>query len=394
MNSPALLDTLLADAASPSASPVYLDGFATLPLAPEAGASMIEAWGKPGNASSPHVAGERAARLVADARESVASLIGAMSAELVFTSGATEANNLALLGIATPTAVRRKIIVSAIEHKSVLEAAAHLAKLKFEIVLAPVDHFGRVDPARLEALIDEHTLLVSLMAANNETGVLQPLAEVVSLAHARGALVHCDGAQAVGKVAIDVFELDVDYLSISSHKMYGPMGIGALYVSSNAQRPIAQSFGGGQQGGIRAGTEPVPLIVGFGEAARIAARDLDEASAYTRTLSSRLLTALSDRQIRYSRITGDHMTLPGSLALQFIDVNAEDLCASASHRVSISTGSACASGQLRTSHVLESMGLSLDVASSVVRILCHRYLTEADITEAADAISEAITKQR
>jgi cysteine desulfurase len=391
---PTQLDVLQAGDATLPASPVYLDGFATLPLAPEAGASMIQAWSKPGNASSPHVDGERAARLVANARESVASMIGAMSAEVIFTSGATEANNLALLGTATPTAVRRKIIVSAIEHKSVLEAAAHLAKFNFEIVLAPVDHHGRVDPAKLEALVDEHTLLVSLMAANNETGVLQPVAEVVAIAHARGALVHCDGAQAVGKVAIDVFELDVDYLSISSHKMYGPMGIGALYVSRNAPRPASQSFGGGQQGGLRAGTEPVPLIVGFGEAARIAARDLNATGEHTRALSSQLLTALSDRQIRCRPITGDHMTLPGSLALQFADVNADDLCASASRRVSMSTGSACTSGQLRTSHVLEAMGLSSRDAGSVVRIFCHRYLTDTDIAEAADAITEAVGRER
>jgi cysteine desulfurase len=355
---------------------------------------MIEAWNMPGNASSSHVAGERAARLVADAREAIATLIGALSSEVIFTSGATEANNLALLGTATPGAVRRKIIVSAIEHKSVLEAAAHLAKLNFEIVLAPVDRHGRVDPARLEALVDEHTLLVSLMAANNETGVLQPIAEVVGLAHARGALVHCDGAQAVGKVAIDVFELDVDYLSLSSHKMYGPMGIGALYVSSSAPRPTAQSFGGGQQGGLRAGTEPVPLIVGFGEAARIAARDLDATGEYTRALSSQLLSALSDRQIRYCPITGDHLTVPGSLALQFTGVDAENLCAAASRRVSMSTGSACTSGQLRASHVLESMGLSSQDADSVVRIFCHRYLTDAEIAVAADAIAEAVSRER
>lgn len=394
MNVPVHLDASLAENARTRATPIYLDGFATLPLAPEAGASMIAAWGKPGNASSPHVAGERAARLVADARQSVAALIGAMSPEVIFTSGATEANNLALLGTATPAASRRKIIVSAIEHKSILEAAVHLEKSNFEIILAPVDRHGRVDLARFKTLLDEHTLLVSLMAANNETGVLQPVAEVVALAHACGALVHCDGAQVVGKIPIDVFDLDVDYFSLSSHKMYGPMGIGALYVSSNAPRLAPQSFGGGQQGGLRAGTEPVPLIVGFGEAARVAARDLDAIGPYTRALSSQLLTALSDRQIRCHSITGDHLTVPGSLALQFVGVNAEDLCASVSRHVSMSTGSACTSGQLRMSHVLESMGLSAQEAGSVVRIFCHRYLTDAEIAEAADAIAEAVHRER
>lgn len=375
-------------------TPIYLDGFATLPLAPEAGAAMVDAWANPGNPSSPHSAGERAARLVADAREAVATLIGAISTEVIFTSGATEANNLALLGIATPTVLRRKIIVSAFEHKSILETAAHLGKSNFEIVLAPVDRHGRIDLQSLESLVDDQTLLVSLMAANNETGVLQPVAEAVALAHSRGALVHCDGAQAVGKIAIDVFELDVDYLSLSAHKMYGPMGIGALYVSSNAPRLAPQSFGGGQQGAIRPGTEPVPLIVGFGEAARVAARELDAACAYTRALADRLLRCLAERQVQFRQITGDHAVVPGSAALQFDQVNGDDLCAFASRRVSMSTGSACTSGQLRTSHVLESMGLSSKEAACVVRIFCHRYLTEGDIAEAAEAIAEAVHRNR
>ncbi len=393
MNDPAHLNASPAKNGEGHCFPIYLDGFATLPLAPEAEASMIEAWGTPGNPSSPHIAGERAARIVASAREAVASLIGALSAEVIFTSGATEANNLALLGSATPSAVRRKIVMSSIEHKSVLEIASHLSKMGFEIVRAPVDANGRVDLTTFEDLIDEHTLLVSLMAANNETGVLQPIAETVALAHSRGALVHCDGAQAVGKVAIDVFELDVDYLSFSAHKMYGPMGIGALYVSSNAPRLAPQTFGGGQESSLRPGTEPVPLIAGFGEAARIASRDLDATKAYVHALSVRLLDRLAARQVRFRRITGDHATVPGSLALQFHGVNADDLCATASRRVSISTGSACRSGQLQTSHVLESMTLSAAEAASVVRIFCHRYLTEAEIVEAADAIAQSVRER-
>ncbi len=394
MNFPPKIDAFRTESGIANGLPIYLDGFATTPLAPEAASAMIRAWGHPGNPSSPHVSGERAARLVANARESVANLIGATNAEVIFTSGATEANNLALLGIATPAAQRRKIVVSAVEHTSVLKTAARLAALDFEIVLAPVDRHGRVDLKKLETLLDEETLLVSLMAANNETGVLQPVSEAVALAHACGALVHCDGAQAVGKTALDVFELDVDYLSLSAHKMYGPMGIGALYVSSNAPRLEPQSFGGGQQGALRPGTEPVPLIVGFGEAARIAALELDAAGTHVRLLSSRLLHRLAERQVRFRAITGDHNTVPGSAVLQFEGVNAEELCAYASRRVSMSTGSACTSGQLRASHVLEAMGLSSAESACVVRIFCHRYLSEADITEAADAIAEAAHRRQ
>lgn len=250
---------------------IYLDGFATMPLAPEAMGAMQNAWQLGGNAGSGHLAGERAAAQVAHGRAAVARLIGAAPSEIVFTSGATEANNLALLGIAANApAGRRRILVASIEHKSVLAPAKLLEKRGFRIERIPVDRSGAIDIASFGAMLDEDVLLVSVMAANNETGVIQPVAQVAALAHAIGALMHCDAAQAVGKIPVDVIDWDVDLLSISAHKCYGPMGIGALYIAAGTVAPEPLLMGGGQQGGLRPGTEPVALIAGFGAAADVA----------------------------------------------------------------------------------------------------------------------------
>jgi cysteine desulfurase len=378
------------------AAPIYLDGFATLPLASEARSAMLAAWELPGNAGSPNGSGERAAQIIANARAEVASLIGAAASEMIFTSGATEANNLALIGVATaakPHSTRRRIIVSAVEHKAVLEPAAYLGTQGFEISIAPVDKNGRLDLEAFADLLDENVLLISVMLVNNETGIIQPVAEAAALARRVGAFVHSDAAQAAGKIQIDVSQLDVDYLSLSAHKCYGPMGVGALYVAAGMPSPIPLMRGGGQQSGIRPGTEPVPLIAGFGAAAVAAAQALAQSrTAKTIPKIDRLLDALSKQQVRYWRITGDHAVVPGSATISMDGVDADSLCAHLANEVSLSTGSACNSGQLRMSHVLEAMGFTESTARSVIRILCDRTSTDADIDRAAAAIVLSIRR--
>ncbi|WP_230482670.1 cysteine desulfurase family protein [Sphingomonas sp. Leaf21] len=375
------------------AAPIYLDGFATLPLAAEARDAMLAVWEQPGNAGSPNASGERAARIIAEGRAEVAKLIGAAPGEIVFTSGATEANNLALLGVAPAAAAlqpgRRRIVVSAIEHKAVLEPARLLERQGFAVSVAPVDGNGRLDLAALDALLGEDVLLASLMLVNNETGVVQPVVEAAALVHEAGGLVHSDAAQAAGKIAIDVFDLDIDYLSLSAHKCYGPMGIGALYVAAHALKPAPLIHGGGQQDGMRPGTEPVPLIAGFGAAAKAARERLEQDQIHGIRLVEMLIDGLVERQLRVRRITGDAPVVAGSAALQLSGIDANRLCAMAARQVSLSTSSACTSGQIKRSHVLEAIGFSEGEARQVIRIFCHRNQSHDDIIEAIDHIAAA-----
>lgn len=374
--------------------PVYLDGFSTLPLAPEARDKMFQVWEEPGNAGSPHSAGEAAARLVGDARDIVADLIGATQSEVFFTSGATEANNLAILGVARDALrsgdKRRRIVVSAVEHKSVLEPAKSLVELGFSVCVAPVDTAGRLDIDNFAALVDQDTLLVSIMTVNNETGVIQPISRVSAIAREVGAFVHSDGAQALGKIAVDVLSLDVDYMSLSAHKCYGPMGVGALYISAGAPKPTPLTFGGAQQSAIRPGTEPVPLIAGFGEAAKLASSRSGDSTLEGR--AGRLFEGLIERQVKAQRITGSHPVVPGSLAISIDGVDADALCALLARSVQMSTGSACTSGQIKISHVLESMSFSEKRAREVVRILVNRYTTDPEIDATIEAISAGVQR--
>ncbi|MDX0967325.1 cysteine desulfurase family protein [Sinorhizobium medicae] len=373
-------------------NPVYLDGFATMPIAPEAQHLMLEVWRQPSNAGSPHRLGERAAMYVADARLSVADLIGATSSEIFFTSGATEANNIAILGVArwalAGGSARRRIIVSSVEHKAVLAPAETLRSQGFEVFHAPVDGNGVVDCDMLADLATNEVLMISVMLANNETGALQPIDQVAAIARGVGALVHCDAAQAAGKVAIDVLDLDVDYLSLSAHKLYGPGGVGAIYIAANAPRPQPLIFGGGQQGSLRPGTEPVALIAGFGAAAKLALSSLASDAALALELSHRFRRQFWAAELEAELTTGNRQVLPGAMSIYVPGIDAEELIMSSSAEIALSTGSACNSGQVVPSHVLRAMGFSQEKARSVFRIMLNRYISDDDVTYAADKIAQ------
>lgn len=372
-------------------APIYLDGLSTNPLAPEAREAMLAAWAEPGNPGSPHAAGERAAATIETGRRAIAELIGASPAELVFTSGATEADNLAITGVALAAIddgdPRRQLVVSAIEHKAVLEPVARLRRLGFRIDVVPVGHDGVISLDALARLVGPDTLLVSVMGANNETGVVQPVADAAALAHAAGALLHCDAAQAVGKIRVDVLDWDVDYLSVSSHKMHGPVGVGALYAAAGAPRPVALAVGGGQEGGLRAGTEPAPLVAGFGAAASLAGRHLERVAQHSAGLLALFLSELTVRGRRFAVNGGEVERVPGAASVHLPRVDAQSLAQSLASQLMISTGSACASGQIDTSHVLTAMGLDAEAKAGTFRVYFGRYSTERDAVRAAELIA-------
>ncbi|WP_165644379.1 cysteine desulfurase family protein, partial [Oharaeibacter diazotrophicus] len=313
----------------------------------------------------------------------------------LFTSGATEANNLVVLGVAEAARKmglrRNKIIASAIEHRSILAVLEELAARGFRVQLAPVTPQGLVDLPALEQLLDEDTLLVSLMGANNEVGTIQPIGGAAQLAHAKGALIHSDLAQLAGKAPVDVVALDLDYASLSAHKLYGPMGVGAVFVSGIAAiKPRPLVFGGGQERGLRPGTLPTPLIVGFGAAAALADQDMMHVSQIQERLARELLTELAGRQVKVLQNAASAPRLSGSLSLSFPGVDADEIVNRLSSTVCLSTSSACSAGQIASSHVLKAMHISDKDARSVLRIYISKYNTLEDIRFAAAQISTAI----
>ncbi|WP_297104263.1 cysteine desulfurase family protein [uncultured Devosia sp.] len=376
--------------------PIYLDGHSTTPLAPEAMEAMAPWWhAQVGNPHSPHLSGMLASQAVENARAEVASLIGSNPQELVFTSGATEANNIAIRGTALAALEggtgRRDIVVSAIEHKSVLSSATSLRTWGFRVIEAPVDKNGIIDIPALERLVGAETLLVSVMAVNNEVGSIQPLGEVIRIARAAGALLHVDAAQGLGKIEMNC--ADFDLASLSAHKMYGPMGIGALFISSAAQlRPLPVLFGGGQEAGFRPGTVPTPLVVGFGAAAKVSRQQLAADAAHATALSALFLEELRGRQVRFFENVSWQQRVPGSLSLRFPGDDAVSIIGQSGDRISISEGSACTSGQITASHVLRAMGLTHQEATETVRLYFSRYNTETDATDAALALSEIVVR--
>jgi cysteine desulfurase len=379
--------------AATAAAGIYLDGFATTVIAPEALEAVVAALALPANASSPHALGERAADIIDRARCDIARLVGCGPSELVFTSGATEANNLAIIGGARNAPVgRRRIVVSGIEHRAVLEPALALGAEGYDLAIAPVDGRGVVDVARLAEVIGDDCWLVSVMAVNNETGVVQPVAEIAQLAHARGALMHTDASQAIGKIPVDLAEWDVDYAGLTAHKMHGPVGVGALYVAAGAPTPFPLQLGGGQQAGRRAGTEPVALIAGFAAAAALAAEHGAADARLRADLLNEFLEVLSQHKVRWEKISGDAPTVSGGCAIVVTGIDADEICQRVQDKVFLSTSSACTSGQIALSHVLTAMGVGFDRGRSTIRLMTNRYLTTDNVRSAATTLALAIAR--
>jgi cysteine desulfurase len=376
--------------------PIYLDCHATTPVDPRVLAAMRPFWeenfANPGSVE--HAMGRAAEEAVEQARGYVAELIGAYPREIVLTSGATEANNLAIKGAARFAAAqgsdRRRVVTLATEHKCVLESVKALAAEGFEPVILPVDANGLADPDALRAAVDDRTLLVSVMAVNNEIGVIQDLAAIGEVAKAAGALFHTDAAQAAGRVPLDVGEIRADLLSLSGHKVYGPKGIGALFVRRRPRVRLAALFsGGGQERGLRSGTLPAPLVVGFGEACRIAAIEGALDAGRIAGQRDRLLAALSAAIPGLAVNAPDAPRVSGNLNIAFPGgVAAEDIMAAAPG-VCVSTGSACSSAEVEPSYVLRALGLDEARARATLRIGIGRFTSPADADRAAAMLAEA-----
>lgn len=372
---------------------VYLDYAATTPVDPRVLTAMLPYFSEhAGNASSLHGFGQDARAAVERARAEAAAAIGARPGEIVFTSGATEADNLAVFGVALATERRgRHIITSSIEHHAVLEACRFLESRSYEITYLPVDRRGIVDPGDVRRAIRPDTVLISVMAANNEIGTLQPVAEIGRIARERGILFHSDATQMVGALPVNVDALSLDLLSMSAHKRYGPKGIGALYVRTGVPLHRVQ-HGGSHERGRRGGTENVPGIVGFGAALNIAGEEMERERAS--------LIALRDRMIREAlTIPGAHLNgdperrLPNNVNLSFEGTDSQSLVIGLDlEGIAASSGSACASGSLEPSHVLTALGLAPALAAAAVRLTLGRGTTEADVDAALRALRDVVMR--
>ena len=376
-------------------SVIYWDNNATTPCAPEVVEAMEPYWNvKFANASSSHFAGRAAMIAIKNAREQVAGLANCLPKEIVFTSGATESNNILFLGmLLTPNLERKQIVVSAIEHKSILEPAKLLEKHGFDIVKLPVTPNGVVDLEEAQKLITSKTLLVSVQAANNEIGTIQPIKELSSLAHDAGAYFHADAAQTLGKIPFDVDDINCDFASFSAHKMYGPKGGGALFIRGGARRwPWEKPLnGGGQEMGIRPGTSNVPAIVGFGKACEIADVELVSISSYLHSIAQKFIDELDLLCIEYFLVNKPDSSLPGVLSVGFINLQADAILANCS-KFNISKDSACNSGSVGASHVLNALSLDSFCIDSVVRISFNKYSVIQDIDEFLNIIND-LTKR-
>ncbi len=377
--------------------PVYLDYQATTPTDPRVLEAMLPYFSdKFGNPHSrEHVFGWEAEDAVEKARGEIAGLIGANAKEVIFTSGATESNNVALKGVARFYKDRKTHVVTCVtEHKCVLETARHLEHEGFQVTYLAVAANGLIDLDTLREAITEDTVMVSVMAVNNEIGVIQPIREIGALCRERGAFFHTDAAQAVGKIPLDVDDMHIDLMSISGHKIYGPMGIGVLYVRRRPRvRLVALMDGGGQERGLRSGTLPTPLCVGLGEACAIAGREMGAEAERLRALRDRFHRGITGR-LPGVRLNGDaERRIPGNLNLSFAGVDNEGLMAGIKD-LAVSSGSACTSASVEPSYVLRAIGLDDGLAKSAIRIGLGRFTTEDDVDYAVDRIAGEVERLR
>jgi cysteine desulfurase len=388
-------------ARQPTTLPIYLDNQSSTPLDPRVLEAMLpyftEQFGNPHSES--HIYGHNAMAAIDRARGEVARLVNADPREIVFTSGATEANNLALKGIAhfarahpAGDRVRDHLITLTTEHKCVLESAAALEREGFALTYLPVDPSGLLSLDRLAAAITDRTLLVSVMAAHNEIGVIQPIAEIGALCRSRGVLFHTDAAQAFGKIPLDVEAMRIDLISISGHKIYGPKGIGALFIRRRPRvRLLPLIDGGGQERGLRSGTLPTALCVGLGRAAELARAEMGEEALRLRQLRDRLYSNLR-RRIPDLQLNGAlDPRLPGNINFSVPKITASALI-EACPSVAMSTGSACTSASVEPSYVLRALGLPDDRANGSIRLGLGRFTTAAEVDFAAEAIAAAVSR--
>lgn len=375
---------------------VYLDYNATTPLAPEVLEVMLPYFREEfGNPSSIHAFGQRAKAALYDARERVASLIGASPNEILFTSGGTEADNLAILGVLEAAeGGRRHLVTSSVEHHAVLNTMKALAKKGVPVTFLKVDRAGRVDPEDLKSALTPGTLLVSIMHANNETGVVQPVAELARLTHQAGAYFHTDAVQSIGKIPVRVRELGVDLLSLSGHKIYGPKGTGALYVRRGVNvRPIFR--GGGQERARRPGTENLPGLVGLGRAAQLAETHLAGEPNRVAVLRDRLTEDVLARIPGSARNGAEAERTPNTVNLSFPGVEGETLIIALDLKgCAVSTGAACSSGTVEPSHVLIAMGLSPQQVQGSIRVSLGRYTTAEEIAYFVDVLESVVESIR
>jgi cysteine desulfurase len=379
------------------ATPIYLDYQATTPTDPRVVAAFLpyftEKFGNPHSRNHPH--GWVAEEAVEKSREQVAALVGADPREIIFTSGATESNNLAIKGVMRFHKDQKNHLITCVtEHKCVLDSARHLEMEGVEVTYLPVQQNGLIDLKTLEAAITPKTALVSIMAVNNEIGVIQPIAEIGALCRSKRVYFHTDAAQAVGKIPMDVEAMKIDLMSISGHKIYGPKGIGALYVRRKPRvRLEALIHGGGQERGMRSGTLPTPLCVGLGEACAIAMKEMSEEAKRLTMLRDRLYSGITLRLSDVVLNGEGAPRIPGNLNLSFAYVEGEGLMMGIKE-LSVSSGSACTSASLEPSYVLRALGVAEEMAHTSIRFGLGRFTTVEEVDIAVEQVVAAVTRLR